>query len=239
MAYIWGLTDTVLETDHKPLIYIFNTKVLPPAVAMWLDVILDYCFTIVHVPGKLNILPDRLSRMYASAYTEVWGVGVVDVPEVSDSAVAVAAWSIIFSSASSLELEGEESAEADNDNVEISDETESNNSEIVDILAPNASAKLLVAMEKRGAIIPPLEERTEIILKQHLLGHFGRDAIYRALFQKKLWWPNMRSDIHEVVNDCDPCTRYTVTKAGFYPASFITANLPWDHVQIDTSVQFA
>lgn len=39
-----------------------------------------------------------------------------------------------------------------------------------------------------------------------------------------------------MLSDCDPCTRYTVTKAGYHPAQYITAAGPWDHIQIDTSV---
>jgi transposase InsO family protein len=30
----------------------------------WLDQLLDYNFTIIHMPGVLNILPDKISRLY-------------------------------------------------------------------------------------------------------------------------------------------------------------------------------
>ena len=46
----------------------------------------------------------------------------------------------------------------------------------------------------------------------------------------------MRGDISEVLVNCDVCTRYTVTSAGFHPAQYITSNGPWEHIQIDTSV---
>ena len=45
-SYIWGRNDLVIVTDHKPLTYILESKQLSPALQQWLDVILDYHFTI-------------------------------------------------------------------------------------------------------------------------------------------------------------------------------------------------
>ena len=51
---------------------------LAHALQQWLDVILDYHFTIKHRPGILHVLPDALSRMYEACYTSAWGVPVMD-----------------------------------------------------------------------------------------------------------------------------------------------------------------
>ena len=48
----------------------------------WLDVILDYDFTIKHRPGVLHVLPDALSRMYEVLYTSAWGVPVANPSDV-------------------------------------------------------------------------------------------------------------------------------------------------------------
>jgi transposase InsO family protein len=96
---------------------------------------------------------------------------------------------------------------------------------------------LAVELERRGMKAPQESERIKLIEQIHFAGgHFGRDAIFRALWSKKLWWPNIRNDIETVLSNCDPCARYVVTKSGFHPASFITSNGPWDHIQIDCSV---
>ena len=75
-SYLYGRTDLVVYTDHKPLTYMFESKTLSPALQQWLDVLLDYTFTIEHRDGISNVLPDALSRMYGEAYSQspIWGV---------------------------------------------------------------------------------------------------------------------------------------------------------------------
>lgn len=74
--YLWLGTDTVVVTDHRPLVYVLKQPRLTFAVQQWLDTILSYRFTVVHRPGVLNVLPDALSRMHYDLYREsgVWGV---------------------------------------------------------------------------------------------------------------------------------------------------------------------
>jgi hypothetical protein len=74
-VYLWGRSDSVLFTDHKPLIYMFTTPNPSPAVQQWMDELLMYNFSVHHRPGILNVLPDSLSRMYDQAYTKgPWGI---------------------------------------------------------------------------------------------------------------------------------------------------------------------
>ncbi|EIE92201.1 hypothetical protein RO3G_16912 [Rhizopus delemar RA 99-880] len=61
--FIWG-TRFTLYTDHKALCYIHSQKNANSMLIKWLDVILDYNFSVVHVRGLDNILPDKLSRLY-------------------------------------------------------------------------------------------------------------------------------------------------------------------------------
>ena len=75
-TYIWGRRDTVIHTDHKPLIHILHQKSLSVSLQQWLDVILGYDLTIKYRPGILHIIPDALSRMYLHPYKDdnaVWG----------------------------------------------------------------------------------------------------------------------------------------------------------------------
>jgi hypothetical protein len=94
-----------------------------------------------------------------------------------------------------------------------------------------------VELERRGKRCPSSEmERSVLIKKVHSFGHFGREAIFRRLFNDGFWWPNMREEIQEEVNNCDVCNRFVVVKSGFHPAQFITASGPLHHIQVDTSV---
>ncbi len=75
-SYIYLRSDTVVYTDHKPLIHILNQEQLSVALQQWLDVLLNYNLKIKYRPGILHVVPDALSRMYLSAYEDssvAWG----------------------------------------------------------------------------------------------------------------------------------------------------------------------
>ncbi|OBQ28310.1 MAG: hypothetical protein AN485_24190, partial [Anabaena sp. MDT14b] len=54
-----------LYTDHRALSFMFTQKGLNPMLERWLDELLDFDFTVEHLPGVLNVLPDHLSRLYS------------------------------------------------------------------------------------------------------------------------------------------------------------------------------
>ncbi|SAL96225.1 hypothetical protein, partial, partial [Absidia glauca] len=61
--YLWGNHFT-LFTDHRALTYIHTQKIANPMMITWLDTLLQYNFTVAHVPGLSNVLPDALSRLF-------------------------------------------------------------------------------------------------------------------------------------------------------------------------------
>jgi len=282
-AYVWGRNDLVIITDHKPLLYILNSLKLSPALQQWLDVILDYNFTIQHRPGVLHVLPDQLSRMYVSHYEKAthWGVTPFDgsnlhdvvgqPPEdiITSSFPNVNAFSFMrggnacYQSAlmnatscdndssiiemRSLHADANSSADlslfdSDSDSDDDSSDTRessnnhvSNDNSTSDSLAQK-DLNLLVELERRGKKMPKSDtERKELISKAHLFGHFGREAIFKKLWNQGHWWPRIRDDITHELKSCDACIRFTVVKMGFDPPKAITANGPGDHIQIDLS----
>jgi ribonuclease HI len=55
-------TQFQVFTDHKGLEWIRTQWKLSPRQAHWLEMISDFDFDIVHVPGAVNVLADVLSR---------------------------------------------------------------------------------------------------------------------------------------------------------------------------------
>ncbi len=49
-------------------------KKLSDMLERWLEEILAFAFTISHIPGILNVLPDCMSRMYAVRQRDIAGV---------------------------------------------------------------------------------------------------------------------------------------------------------------------
>ncbi|HYT43837.1 MAG TPA: RNase H-like domain-containing protein, partial [Methylomirabilota bacterium] len=61
--FLWGNPFT-LYTDHKALTYLHTQKIANAMMITWLDTLLSYTFTVVHLPGHKNVLPDTLSRLF-------------------------------------------------------------------------------------------------------------------------------------------------------------------------------
>jgi transposase InsO family protein len=93
--------------------------------------------------------------------------------------------------------------------------------------------KLLVAMELKGLKAPPVDQRENMVKKQHEKDHFGRDLTYDAIVRRGHWWPGMRRDIEQIIADCDRCLTYTIATKRYHPARRVMAKRPGDHYVID------
>ena len=60
----WGATKPVIiMTDSKSVTGFFQTKKIPPPLGNACDFVLQFNFTIAHIPGKMNTAADFLSRL--------------------------------------------------------------------------------------------------------------------------------------------------------------------------------
>ncbi|SAL99520.1 hypothetical protein, partial, partial [Absidia glauca] len=80
---------------------------------------------------------------------------------------------------------------------------------------------------------PTEEERKSILEKAHLFGHFGAEAIVKAVHNNGMHWTNIKKEALELVKKCVPCQRFNVVKTGYNPHRPVHATLPGDHWAID------
>ena len=60
----WGATKPVIiMTDSKSVTRFFQTKMIPPPLWNACDFVLQFNFTVAHIPGKMNTAADFLSRL--------------------------------------------------------------------------------------------------------------------------------------------------------------------------------
>ena len=60
----WGTTKPVIiMTDSKSVTRFFQTKMIPPPLWNACDFVLQFNFTIAHIPGKMNTAADYISRL--------------------------------------------------------------------------------------------------------------------------------------------------------------------------------
>ena len=61
--YLWGRPFTVF-TDHRALEFLLSQRDASALFTRWFEELMEFSFTVVHIPGVANILPDCLSRLY-------------------------------------------------------------------------------------------------------------------------------------------------------------------------------
>jgi len=80
--------------------------------------------------------------------------------------------------------------------------------------------------------VPRPEERHEIIIKAHLLGHFQKFSTYNRL-KDKYFWRNMIGDIEKAIKRCDNCIRNQKVPEVNNPANTLVVEGIFDRVGID------
>ena len=82
VALRWGIkafrpfligSEFVLHTDHRPLMYLHNMKIIDSRLARTLEDLADFNFSIVYTPGKDNSAADALSRLGADGVSPIPG----------------------------------------------------------------------------------------------------------------------------------------------------------------------
>ena len=81
-------------------------------------------------------------------------------------------------------------------------------------------------------------ERQQLLETQHLMGHFGANAIVEALHAQGVTWPKLKEDALKHVQHCVPCLRYNPGPKAYHPLRPLTAAQPFDHVAVDLAGPF-
>ncbi|SAL97595.1 hypothetical protein, partial, partial [Absidia glauca] len=80
---------------------------------------------------------------------------------------------------------------------------------------------------------PTVEEKRDILEKAHLFGHFGAEAIVKAIHNNGMHWTNLKQEALILVKRCVPCQRFNIVKTGYNPHKPVYATMPGDHWAID------
>lgn len=76
--YLWGRHFTCC-TDHQALVYLYQMQDTSNMLTRWSIALQNYDFTVQHVPGRLNVVPDALSRVFS----EVGGEHIPSEPRLA------------------------------------------------------------------------------------------------------------------------------------------------------------
>jgi len=229
-----------LHTDHKSLIYL-NTQEIPSTLLLgWWENIFSYDFDIIHLPGVLNVIPDALSRLYedddASARHLLGGRYYADGGEKLKRKKKMG--SKLKTTTPSIKMKRTP--------VRITKVNSCASDRHVDVkptlmkesTTSAASSKqrqelILRALKFADYVTPPANERDNMIIAQHLVGHFGIKHVETAIHRDGFHWTNMRKDIERILGDCIECNKYNIAREGYHPFRSTKADLPLDHWCMD------
>lgn len=80
---------------------------------------------------------------------------------------------------------------------------------------------------------PTEEERQDILLKAHLFGHFGSEALVKKIHQNGMHWVNLKQQALDLVSECVQCKRFNTSQIRHSPHRPVHAKYPGDHWAID------
>lgn len=190
-----------LYTDHQCLTSLYTQKHMNYMMLNWIDILLDYDFTVVHRPGVDMILPDALSRMFNHLREERFKNNFAKRQEPGEGKCG-------------LRIRGLTSEEL----------SKYPDTELKDFIANRFCKKFI-----------PTDDRAKLLDEYHKQGHFGAEVLFRTLWRDAgVYWPGMRLDCRKLVGTCLQCLRYNVGKTGYHPMKSIDAQLPFEHIAIDT-----
>lgn len=83
-------------------------------------------------------------------------------------------------------------------------------------------------------VVPPEEERPDILQSAHDFGHYGAEAIVKRIRKDEgMNWPNIMQEALEAVKQCTTCQKFVIAKRGYNPLKSLYCYTPGWHYQMD------
>ena len=222
--YLLGIEFT-LETDHKPLLYIYNrVNRLSARVERWLLRLQPYKFNLQHVKGTENIA-DSLSRLISASNTEF---------ENSEMEFHV---HHIASEATPRALTTREIEQASYKDSELTTIRECISSDRWEN-CPKAYKGCRYELSTYGKLVL---RGTRLVIPSELrrrileLAHEGHQGVVKTKqnLRSKVWWPGMDAETEKLVKTCRPCQLVTPAYHDEPVQSTKLPNGPWMELAAD------
>ncbi|CAH8602562.1 unnamed protein product [Dicrocoelium dendriticum] len=204
LAIVWALekwrnyllaNEFRVVTDHKPLSWLMTAKDPRGRLARWAYRLQEFNFTIEHVDGTQNVLPDMLSRPCLD-----------DI--MPDNAIPVRA---IAMGERNL-LGGQRTDEFVNvlcSHLRAGTKPEATSEEVEELLKIWDRLKVeddhvVVAIDGRKVPFVPPSQRERVMRITHDGAHMGFERVFELL-RRRVFWPTMRKDVAAYLRECPNC----------------------------------
>lgn len=228
----------VIRTDHKPLVALLSKSSAPlqDRRARWMDLCLQYPYTVEHVAGKENVVADVLSRLSAYMEPSASVACTASAPAPFDQPSGTP-YPLALTSASS---HARDSLSSDIRRYREEDPLYMGIYNRIREPQPPEQFSLhddLLYFNKSRLVIPKHPVlRTRLIAEHHdssYSGHLGRDRTTEFL-SRGFYWPSLNQDVEDYIKTCDTCMRNKITRHPANPPLVpITAPSRWHTVCLD------
>lgn len=232
LACVWGVerfyyylagVEFELQTDHKPLTYMFNQSSRPPArVERWVLRLQLFKFKIVYKAGKQNIA-DSLSRL-------------CQIQKTGDTATDMDVYAIVEGSVpkaltiSEISIESEKDKEFEEVRLGIITNHWQNNKSPYFVFRFELSTLGNIILRGDRLIIPA-NLRKRVLQLAHE-GHPGESVMKRRL-RSKVWWPLIDREAEKFVKSCQSCLMVSRPDRPPPMQRHTFPEKPWTYLAID------
>jgi putative transposase len=207
--------DILIETDHKPILAIFQKVDLTAKQSRWLNDMLGFQLTIRHIPGKTNELADYLSRL---------PLQTANIPQVIGHSIQVT-FEQPWIETLAAQLKKDEFFGKIYDQVQ--------EGESIEPYTMDDHSGFLYYKNRLCVPSSLYQQVLDDFHTSYLAGHPGVSRMTLWL-TKHFYFPKMHTIIKDYVGTCDHC--WQVKSKTFTPGSLQPLETPvsrWSHISMD------
>lgn len=194
-----------LLTDNSALTWMLNNPKNTGRIGRWILKLLTYQFEVTHIPGRLNVVADCLSRMYQDE------ISTEETPESSKFEIEP-----LFSMVNSLKLSDfplvftDIRVHQDNDPFckDILEKIDKNEEQFPYSLRKGVLVTEVRTSDQLKIVVPRI--LIPLVFKYYhetsIGGHLGLAKTTHKILEH-FYWPGLRKDIAQLVKSCDICGR--------------------------------
>ena len=214
--YLLGKKFTVI-TDHSALSWLMNIKDPNGRLARWSIYLQAYEFEIIHRKGLIHSNADTLSRpvMTVSVVTD-------DDEDLSPKGLDVYEDDQLMYYLKHGKHQGGIPKKQVKRVEKMAEQYSFRENKIIFRKDEDSEEK----------IVPKPEDRYDIAVRAHRMGHFQVDATLKRL-QQDYYWKGMKAEVEKCISDCEQCKRNHKVAPMEHPAKAIQVKSLFDRVGID------
>ena len=221
-TYLYGVKFTVV-TDHVALKWLMNISEPNGRLARWSIYLQAYDFQIVHRQGSRHCNADAISRPVLSCRTVMENDKNTEENNESNKYI-----DIYMDEALQYYLKfGRHKRGLSNKQVKRVEKQITKY-----VYDKNDDEIYLINKNNKMLLVPKVNERTNIIIKAHALGHFQKDTTVKRI-RDEYFWKDLEKDVDIYIRNCDICKRNNVTPSIEHPAKALRVKGIFDRIGID------